>query len=241
METMSSAGAQLARITFPGKGQDPVWSSDGRYIAFFCCGGIHRKLATGAGVEELLIATPVLAVPLSWSPDGRFLLYVQLNPHTAADLMVLPIEGDRKPFVLVQTPANENQGQFSPDGKYVAYTSNESGQSEIYVIPFPPSPTGGRWLVSNGGGVMPRWRRDGKELFYISPDNEMMSVEVATDPVFSARAPQRLFQTGIVDTGIRSGPMSWDIAPDRRFLIITDTSVDTSVTAILNWRTPSLK
>ena len=241
IETMSSAGGQLARLTFGHKGQDPVWSPDARYVAFACCGGIFRKLATGAGEQELLIARPVLSVPLSWSPDGRFLLFVQLNSQTAADLMVLPLEGDRKPFVLVQTPANENQGQFSPDGKYVAYTSNESGLSEIYVIPFPPSPTGGRWLVSKGGGVMPRWRRDGKELFYISPDNEMMSVEVATEPVFRNGTPRRLFQTGIVDTGIRNGPMSWDIAPDGRFLIITDTSVDTTVTATLNWRTPYSK
>ena len=83
---------------------------------------------------------------------------------------------------------------------------------------------------------MPRWRRDGRELFYIGPDNQMMAVEVATKPVFSAGAPQRLFQTGIVDTGIRNGPVSWDIAPDGRFLIITDTSVDTSITTVMNWR-----
>jgi dipeptidyl aminopeptidase/acylaminoacyl peptidase len=232
---MNSAGGQVLQLTFDGQGQNPIWSPDGRYVAFHS-GGIFRKLATGAAAPELLLGREVLCVPLSWSPDGRFLLYAQANSRTAADLMALPLEGDRKPFPVVQTPANENQGQFSPDGKYVAYTSNESGLSEIFVIPFPPSPTGGRWLVSKGGGVMPRWRRDGRELFYIGLDNHMMAVEVATRPVFSAGVPQRLFETGIVDTGIRNGPMSWDIAPDGRFLIITDTSVDTSITAILNWR-----
>jgi hypothetical protein len=108
--------------------------------------------------------------------------------------------------------------------------------SEIYVIPFPPSPTGGRWLVSKGGGVMPRWRRDGKELFYISPGSQMMVVDVTTQPGFTSGNPQPLFQTDMVDTGIRTGPMSWDIAPDGRFLIVSDASTDTSITVVLNWR-----
>ncbi len=146
------------------------------------------------------------------------------------------MNGERKPFVVVQSPANEDQGQFSPDGHWVAYTSNESGLSEIYVIPFPPSPSGGRWLVSKGGGVMPRWRRDGKELFYISPDSQMMAVDVTTKPVFKSGDPKALFQTNIADSRIRTGPMSWDIAPDGRFLIISETSTDASITVVLNWR-----
>jgi Tol biopolymer transport system component len=177
-----------------------------------------------------------LMVPKSWSPDGRFLMYAQLNPGTAADLLAIPMDGERKPFVIVQSPANEDQGQFSPDGHWVAYTSNESGLSEIYVIPFPPSASGGRWLVSKGGGVMPRWRRDGKELFYISPDSQMMAVDVTIRPVFESGNPHPLFQTNIVDTGIRTGPTSWDIAPDGRFLIISETSTDASITVVLNWR-----
>jgi Tol biopolymer transport system component len=134
-----------------------------------------------------------------------------------------------------ETPANEDQGQFSPDDHWVAYTSNESGLSEIYVVPFPPSPGGGRWRVSKGGGVMPRWRPDGKELLYISPNSQMVAVDVSTDPVFKSGNPHALFQTEIVDTGIRTGPMSWDIAPDGRFPIISETSTDASITVILNW------
>jgi len=200
--------------------------------------GIYRKLANGAGSEEALVRSTGLAVPKSWSPDGRFILYAQINPGTGADLLAIPVEPDAKPFVVVQTPANEDQGQFSPDGHWVAYTSNESGLSEIYVIPFPPSSNGGKWLVSRGGGVQPRWRRNGKELFYISPDSKMMSVEVNTQPVFQAGTPQALFQTEMVDTGIRTGPMSWDLAPDgNRFLIISEKSTDTSsLTVALNWR-----
>jgi Tol biopolymer transport system component len=145
---------------------------------------------------------------------------------------------DRRPLGLAATPANEDQGQFSPDGRWVAYTSNESGLSEIYVIPFPPTANGGRWMVSRGGGVQPRWRRDGKELFYISPDWTMMAVPVSTTPVFHAGTPQALFNTDMVDTGIRTGPMSWDIAPDgKRFLIISDRSEGkSSLNVILNWR-----
>jgi eukaryotic-like serine/threonine-protein kinase len=228
-----TAGTQ---ITFGGSGRDPVWSPDGRYVAFGLAGGIYRKLASGAGVSELVVPGARLMAPKSWSPDGRFLIYAQVNPQTAADLLAIPMDGERKPFVLVQTPANEDQGQFSPDGHWVAYTSNESGPSEIYVIPFPPSPNGGRWLVSKGGGVMPRWGRDGKELFYISPDSQMMAVDVSTNPVFQSGNPHRLFQTDIVDTGIRTGPMSWDIAPDGRFLIISDTRTDASITVVLNWQ-----
>jgi Tol biopolymer transport system component len=235
IRVLDFARGENTQITFGGVGQDPVWSSDGRYVAFGGVGGIYRKLASGAGVPELLVPGKLLMVPKSWSPDGRFLMYAQLNPGTAADLLAIPVEGDRKPFVVVQTPANEDQGQFSPDGHWVAYTSNESGLSEIYVIPFPPSASGGRWLVSKGGGVMPRWRRDGKELFYISPDSQMMAVDVSTRPVFKFGEPHALFQTDIVDTGIRTGPISWDIAPDGRFLIISDTSTDASVTVVLNW------
>ena len=131
-----------------------------------------------------------------------------------------------------------DQGEFSPDGRWVAITSNDSGQSEIYVIPFPPTANEKKWVVSTGGGVMPRWRRDGKELFFISPDWKMMAVDVATTPSFQSGTPHALFDTQMVDTGIRTGPMSWDIAPDgKRFLIISENSAGaSSLNVILNWR-----
>jgi Tol biopolymer transport system component len=221
---------------------NPIWSPDGKYVAISwgkLGWGVYRKPSTGAGEWEPLTLADHLTAPKSWSPDGRFILYAQIHLGTGADLMAVPAQPNATPFPVAQTPANEDQGQFSPDGHWVAYTSNESGLSEIYVIPFPPSADGGRWRASSGGGVMPRWRRDGKELFYISPDSQMMAVDVTTTSVFKSGNPHPLFQTDIVDTGIRTGPMSWDIAPDSRFLIISETSTDAAITVVLNWRSQS--
>ena len=230
------ARGMVTLLLFKEGNSNPIWSADGRYIAFAGPEGIYRKAANGAGTPELIVRTTGYVAAKHWSPDGRFVIYAQINPGTGADLMASSVEPDSKPFALAQTAATEDQGQFSPNGHWVAYTSNESGQSEIYVIPFPPSPNGGKWMVSRGGGVQPRWRRDGKELFYIAPDSKMMAVQVNTEGVFESSDPRALFQTDIVDTGIRTGPMSWDIAPDGRFLIITESSIDPSVTVVLNWR-----
>jgi Tol biopolymer transport system component len=225
------------QLTLMTGGMSPIWSRDGRYMAFYGRGGIYRKLANGAGAEELLLRANDLVFPKSWSPDGRYIIYAHVKPGAGSDVLAAPVDKQSNPLAVAQTPANEDQGQFSPDGHFVAYTSNESGVSEIYVVPFPPSPNGEKWLVSRGGGVQPRWRRDGKELLYPSPDSQMMAVEVNTEPVFQAGNPQALFQTDIVDNGIRTGPISWDIAPDGRFLIITSSSIDASLTVALNWRT----
>jgi eukaryotic-like serine/threonine-protein kinase len=240
---MEFARGLANRLTFGRTSQDPIWSPDGRYVAYAKAGlGIYRKLATGAGNEELLVASKTLAVPKSWSPDGNFLVYALIKPGTGADLMAISVNGDRKPFPVVQANATADQGQFSPDGHWLAYTSNESGQAEIYVIPFPPTP-GAKWLVSRGGGVQARWNRNGKELFYISSDSKMMSVAVATRPIFQSGMPRPLFQSDIVDTGLRNGPMSWDIAPDgNRFLIISPNTSDTpALTVTLNWRPDAAK
>ena len=230
-------GGAATRILMVGPGGgNTIWSPDGRYVARSLSGGIGRIAANGSGNPEVLYRGKGLLAPKSWSPDGRFILYDQVIPGTPSDLFAVDVEHESIPIPIAATPANESQGQFSPDGHWVAYTSNESGMSEIYVVPFPPSPGGGKWLVSRGGGVQSRWRRDGKELFYISPDSKLMAVEVTTRPEFQSGTPQALFMTDLIDTGIRTGPMSWDVGPDGRFLFITDSSIDASVTVVLNWR-----
>ena len=143
-----------------------------------------------------------LAVPKSWSPDGRYLIYAQINQGTGADLFCAAHWTVRQTSTGSGTDTGtEDQGQFSPDGHWVAYTSNESGLSEIYVIPFPPVQNGGRWMVSRGGGVQSRWRRDGKELFYISQDWKMMAGGCDRESIFPVRQLRTLCSTR--DAGYR--------------------------------------
>jgi Tol biopolymer transport system component len=150
-----------------------------------------KKAADGSSPEEPLLQSELTKIPIDVSPDGRFLMYMEVSGKTGQDLWVLPLNADvpggRKPAVFLQTPANERGGMFSPDGKWVAYSSDESGRVEIYLRPFsPPGKTsgsaGGQWQVSKGGGRTIRWRHDGKELFYISDDSQITAVAIQTSP-----------------------------------------------------------
>jgi Tol biopolymer transport system component len=113
---------------------------------------------------------------MDWSRDGRFMLYSTQDPKTGTDLWVLPTMGERKPFAVLKGRFDEIEGQFSPDAQWLAYASNESGRDEIYIRTFPQA--GGTWQVSVWGGSQPRWRRDGRELFYVAPDNRLMAVPI---------------------------------------------------------------
>ena len=143
----------------------PVWSPDGNRIAWRShregTYQLYQKLASGVGQEELLLKSDVPIACHSWSEDGRFILNSFLDPKTKGDIGVLPLAGDRKPFVFLQTPFGEREAHFSPDERWVAYISNESGRNEVYVQTFPASSD--RWPVSTKGGDYPRWRGDGKE------------------------------------------------------------------------------
>ena len=163
----------MTRLTFdPGNDTDPVWSPDARQIAFASDRGgtrqIYRKDSGGAGPEERLTDGPNPKVPMDWSRDGRYILYQQQDPKNGWDIWALPLQGDRKPVPVLQTPFNEQSPQFSPDGKWVAYESNESGADQVYIQSFPPS--GGKWQVSTNGGQEPRWRGDGKEIYYYASE-----------------------------------------------------------------------
>jgi Tol biopolymer transport system component len=237
------------RFTFgPSAAVDPVWSPDGNRIIFRSGPGgapdLYQKLASGVKDEELLLKSTEMKYPTSWSRDGRFLLYTIRETKGRLGLWVLPLEGDRKPWPFLRTEFNERDGQFSPDGHWVAYISDESSRTEIYVRAFSPdsagaaSVAGGKWLISTGGGTAPRWRGDGKELFYLGPDGKLMAVEVTTDPVFRTGTPKVLFQAPQVLPSIVT---FWDLAADgKRFLFPAPIaqSEPAPFTVVLNW--PSL-
>lgn len=177
------------RLTFDNVGAfSAVWSPDGRALAFASRRkegiDLYQKPANGAGPEELLYTDASSKVPDSWSPDGRFLLYEKQN-FKATELWALPLRLDQqsgplKPLPVVQTPFfNAADGRFSPDGRWIVYQSDESGRYEIYAVSFPPSAAGGKRQISNAGGASAQWRRDGKEIFYLGPDNRLMAAEIA--------------------------------------------------------------
>ncbi len=187
-----------SRLTFdPGDDSYPIWSHDGSRIVWASNRAgtyqLYQKLASGVGQDELLLQSDAPLTPSSWSADGKFLLYHRYDTKNQQDqdLWILPLEGDRKPFPFLQTPFREVGAQFSPDGRWIAYRSNESGKLEVYVRTFPAA--SGKWQVSTNGGQQPQWRGDGKELFYLSSDRRLMAVEVKRSATFEAGLPKALF------------------------------------------------
>ena len=171
-----------SRFTFnPYVDNVPVWSPDGQTVAFASSAGsgtldIAQRPANGSGPPQVLLKldAPPIMFPSDWSSDGRFLTYFRADPQTKLDLWVVPLSGDRKPMPVLHSEFNESQGQFSPNGRWIAYVSDESGMPQVYVQSFPTLT--GHWQVSPDGGTQPRWRRDGKELFYLAPDRKLMAV-----------------------------------------------------------------
>src|SRR5262249_37673835 len=140
------------------------WSPDNQEIAYskLSRSVIGRRNASGTGAEETMFQATRTVYLDDWSPDGRYLLYEEVDPETSGDLWLLPTTGERKPVLYLRTPGNELNGQFSPDGKWVAYVSDESGPEQVYVQSFPAPVAGKKWQISSNGGGYPRWRRDGK-------------------------------------------------------------------------------
>ncbi len=226
------------RFTFdPADELQSFWSPDGSQVVFNSRRKGHldmfQKASSGAGSEDVLLEDNLDKYPVSWSPDGRFILYDSIGSATGLDLWVLPLSGDRKPVPFLTTKFNEAAGQFSPDGRWVAYNSDESGKNEVYVTPFPGP--GGKWQISTGGGALPRWRHDGTEIFYLAPDNKLMAAAVnGKGSSFEVGAVKPLFETRAV-AGLRN---RYAVSPDgQRFLINTvpEQAASAPITVVLNW------
>jgi len=228
------------RLTFGnGSSSAPVWSPDGHWIAyggFRSKNGLYRKPVNGMGEEEALLQPDsTIRNPLDWSPDGKHILFGVGDLSAKGQIWVLPLFGDRKPVPLTQENVVAGSARFSPDGHWVAYSSDESGRQEVYVMPFDRE--AGKWQISSKGGVQPMWRRDGRELFYWSAENTLMSVAItleastvkvgATNPLFRFNNPIGL--AGIVSP--------YDVAKDgRRFVLITTPEhAPRPFTLVTNW------
>jgi eukaryotic-like serine/threonine-protein kinase len=212
---LDAAGGAATRFTSdPGWDAFPTWSPDGRSLVFTSNrgGGVYNlyvKSSSGAGNEELLYQSTEGKGPNSWSPDGRFLIYYSIGQPTHLRLLAVEGPADRKPVPLVDPQFSSVTGRFSPDGRWLAYSSNESGKNEISVRPFDAATgtAGNPVIATSGGGRAPLWSGDGKELFYITPDGTATALEVNAGAAFQTGPPKPLFK-------VPAGLLFWDVSPN---------------------------
>jgi Tol biopolymer transport system component len=234
-------GGGTSRFTFdPGDDVNPVWLSDGSRIVWASnregSYKLFSKAASGVGEEQRWSTSERLTIATSRSFDGRYVVSYELDPATKRDIWIRPLDGKQQPFAILQTPANEIGGPVSPDSRWLAYASDETGDYEIYVLSFPD--VRGKWQLSTGGGIGPVWRQDGKELFYYSRDGQVMSVDVKVnaDETFSASAPRALFPLRSGNGLTFVGPFA-AAADGQRFLLntIVDESSGAPLTLVIDW------
>ena len=228
------------RLTFgPSQNSSPVWSPDGRWIAYVGVrshNNLYRKPTNGMGREELLLEGDATnRDPLDWSPDGRWLLFGVGDMSVKGQIWALPLTGDGKPVPLTRDTYLANSARFSPDGHWVAYSSNETGRLEVYVMPFGGG--AGKWQISNTGGVQPVWRRNGKELFYWSADKTLTSVPITLKSgVVEVAAARPLFRPNNTIGNVLV-VSSYDVTADgQRFVLITTPQpTPRPITLVTNW------
>jgi eukaryotic-like serine/threonine-protein kinase len=236
----------LSRFTSDVAGDSMgIWSPSGDRVVFQSnrkgVYDLYQKSADTAASEELLLMTAQIKVPTDWSRDGRFLLYRSLDPQMGYDLWALPMNGEPKPFTVVQTAFDETDGQFAPDGKWIAYQSNESGRFEVYVQSFPGP--GRRFQMSTTGGAQVRWRHDGKELFYIALDGRLMAVPIQFGPneAIEIGPPVPLFATHVGGALQIPNTQQYMVSPDGQRFLMNTTSDEAAapITVLLNWKPPA--
>jgi len=252
------ATGSSSRFTFdPAVDANALWSPDGSQIVWQSqrggTWGVYRKPSNGSGNDELLYKSPPAgAFALTdWTHDGRFIVFHASTPPAKADIFALPVgpgtSADRQPIPVIQTPAQELGGYVSPDGRWIAYISDESGRQEIYVQAFNPglkagsSQVSGKWMVSKGTLGMARWRSDSKELVFISADGAIMSVDVTSGPAFQASQPKQLFQlpSSVLALGGATPGARMDATRDLQRFLVTVPAQNNSrqeFTMVLNWQ-----
>jgi Tol biopolymer transport system component len=238
------ARGTASRFTFNSRNNEyPVWSPDGSRILFASdrAGAldVFQKPSSGATPDAPLLDRPArigrgVNVPEDWSSDGKYIFARVFDPATKSDIWVIPQFGDRHPFPYLHSEFSERMARLSPNGQWLAYSSDENRQDEVFVQSFPTP--GGKWQISTGGGAVPIWSRDGRELYFISVDRKLMAVDVkptsGPNARFEASVPKVLFQTSI-----NAGFRSYAVARDGRFLIPAplEQSVNAPYTVVVNW------
>jgi Tol biopolymer transport system component len=197
---------------------------------------VYQKPASGAGSDELLLRFGINLRLLDWSPDGKFVVFQAQAGEAGTSLFLLPLGGDRKPIPYLETAFTESDAQFSPDGRWMAYASDESGEPQVYVQAIPAS--GQKWQISSARGTQPRWRQDGEELFYVSGDQKLMAVPVKTGAAFETGSPQPLFDMSPVYPALFGRFAYQPAAAGQRFLVSVpvNDAVTPTITVVLNWQ-----